>query len=79
MTISGLVRGRSVAGAALALALAATIVLASAGGAPARSAHAETCFGGPPIGPACGTLTEANLHQLVGDMTLAQKVGFVHG
>ena len=27
----------------------------------------------------CGTLTEANFHSLVGDMTLAQKVGMVHG
>ena len=39
----------------------------------------EGCFGGPPIGPACGTLTESELHQLVGDMTLAQKVSMVHG
>ncbi|HEV8199199.1 MAG TPA: glycoside hydrolase family 3 N-terminal domain-containing protein [Candidatus Polarisedimenticolia bacterium] len=77
--MSGLVRGRFVLGAAMALACAATIVLASAGGAPAHSGHTATCFGGPPIGPACGTLTEANLHQLVADLTLAQKVGFVHG
>ncbi len=48
----------------------------------ATSAHEEFhhgCFGGPPIGPACGTLTESQLHQLVGDMTLAQKVSMVHG
>jgi beta-glucosidase len=77
--MSGLVRGRFVLGAAMALACAATIVLASAGGAPAHSGHTATCFGGAPIGPACGTLTEANLHQLVADLTLAQKVGFVHG
>ena len=37
------------------------------------------CFGGPPIGAACGTLSEANLHSLVNDLTLAQKVGLVHG
>ena len=37
------------------------------------------CFGGPAIGTTCGTLTEANLHSLVSDLTLAQKVGLVHG
>jgi hypothetical protein len=29
------------------------------------------CFGGPPIGSACGTLTESELHQLVSDRALA--------
>ena len=33
----------------------------------------------PPIGPACGTLVESDLHRLVDDVTLAQKVGIVHG
>ena len=41
--------------------------------------HPGGCFGGPPIGPACGTLSEADLHGLVNDMTLAQKVSMVHG
>jgi beta-glucosidase len=44
---------------------------------PLRTDHA--CFGGPPIGRDCGTLSEANLRQLVTDMTLAQKVASVHG
>src|SRR5436190_11344532 len=70
------VRSRSLLGAAAAAALAAAILLAPAG---AASPQAGGCFGGPPIGPTCGSLTEANLHQLVADMTLAQKVGFVHG
>ena len=29
--------------------------------------------------PACGTLTEADLHSSWNDLTLAQKVGLVHG
>src|SRR6476469_7663029 len=70
------VRSRSLLGAAAAAALAAPIILAPAG---AASQRAGECFGGPPIGPTGGSLTEANLHQLVADMTLAQKVGFVHG
>ena len=45
----------------------------------ARDAGSGSCVGGPPIGPACGTLTESDLHQLVNDMTLAQKVSMVHG
>ena len=60
--MSRFVRSRSSLGAAAAAAIAAAIVLAPAGAAPPQ---ADTCFGGPPIGPACGTLTEANLHQLV--------------
>ena len=59
-------------------ALALSILLAPSSAVPAAGAGPD-CFGGPPIGPACGTLTEADLHQLVGDMTLAQKVGMVHG
>ncbi len=74
--MSRFVRSRSSLGAAAVAAIAAAIVLAPAGAAPPQ---ADTCFGGPPIGPACGTLTEANLHQLVADLTLAQKVGLVHG
>jgi beta-glucosidase len=70
------VRSRSLLGAAAAAVLAAAILLAPAG---AASPQAGACFGGPPIGPTCGSLTEANLHQLVAEMTLAQKVGFVHG
>src|SRR4051794_36911598 len=69
-------RNRSLLGGAAAAAIAAAILLASAG---AASPQADACVGGPPIGPTCGTLTEADLHQLVADMTLAQKVGFVHG
>src|SRR4051794_21702630 len=72
----GFVRSRSLVGAAAAAAIAAAIVLAPAGAAPPR---AGACFGGTPIGSTCGTLTEADLHQLVADMALAQKVGFVHG
>jgi beta-glucosidase len=61
--------------ATLATAIAVSMVSGSASSARAEAA----CFGGPAIGPTCGTLTEAELHGLVGDMTLAQKVGFVHG
>ena len=62
-------------------ALAAVGVSLSLGlstSAPVASAEAG-CFGGPPIGSSCGTLTEASLHSLVNDLTLAQKVGLVHG
>jgi beta-glucosidase len=70
--------------AAIAMAIAGVVVFAvasSAGLATGATAVPPTppCFGGPPIGPACGTLSETNLHSLVSDMTLAQKVGMVHG
>jgi beta-glucosidase len=64
------------------LGLATSLValaLTSTSGRTAEQAAAPECFGGPAIGPACGTLTEANLHSLVSDLTLAQKVGLVHG
>jgi beta-glucosidase len=73
----GPVRRHAVLGVLGAIAVAAAVVLAPAGAAP--SAKIETCFGGPAIGPSCGTLTEASLHRLVDDLTLAQKVGLVHG
>ena len=47
--------------------------------AAGSAASAQSCFGGPPIGLVCGTLTESGLHSLVSDLTLAQKVGLVHG
>src|SRR3954471_18705290 len=72
----GFVRSRSLLGAAAAASIAALIVLGPAGAPPPQ---AGACFGGTPIGSTCGTLTEADLHQLVAEMTLAQKVGFVHG
>ena len=65
----GFVRSRSLLGAAAAASIAALIVLGPAGAAPPQ---AGACFGGTPIGSTCGTLTEADLHQLVADMTLAQ-------
>ena len=59
--------------------LAVFVLVAASGHATAASEVDPPCFGGPAIGPVCGTLTEANLHSLVSDLTLAQKVGLVHG
>jgi beta-glucosidase len=71
----------STGGPSAILAIAAAALAISLGlSSSARSASADVgCFGGPPIGDTCGTLTEANLHSLVNDLTLAQKVGLVHG
>ena len=71
------VRSRALLATAATVAIAAAIVLTPAGAA--LSQVAAGCFGGPPIGPTCGTLTEADLRGLVGQLTLAQKVGLVHG
>ena len=70
-------KGGSVALFALA-AVGLSLALGLSTSAPAASAETG-CFGGPPIGSACGTLSEASLHSLVSDLTLAQKVGLVHG
>ena len=70
-------KGGSVALFALA-AVGLSLALGLSSSAPAASAEVG-CFGGPPIGSACGTLSEASLHSLVSDLTLAQKVGLVHG
>ena len=70
-------KGGLVAFVALA-AVGLSLSLGLSSSAPSASADVG-CFGGPPIGAACGTLTEANLHSLVNDLTLAQKVGLVHG
>jgi beta-glucosidase len=59
----------------ITLTVTSSIGVSAAGSA----ASAESCFGGPPIGLVCGTLTESELHSLVSDLTLAQKVGLVHG
>ena len=72
--------------------LAVTVIAVATSAAASGSSHHRAarvadshggsdrgCFGGPPIGSACGTLTESELHQLVSDMTLAQKVSMVHG
>ena len=61
------------------LATAATVAIVLTPAGAALSQVAAGCFGGPPIGPTCGTLTEADLRGLVGQLTLAQKVGLVHG
>jgi beta-glucosidase len=76
--MTSLLRGLS---SVLVLATATVLFAVAIGPSSAASrARAEAaCFEGPPIGPVCGTLTEANLHSLVGDLTLAQKVGLVHG
>jgi hypothetical protein len=73
-------RTRAAGPSALAafLAIALSICIGSSSAAPRASTDAA-CFGGPPIGPACGTLSESDLHKLVGDLTLAQKVSLVHG
>src|SRR3954451_9478345 len=63
----------------LAASLAALALISTNGRAASQAAADPPCFGGPAIGPACGTLTEANLHSLVSDLTPAQKVGLVHG
>src|SRR4051794_7613900 len=63
----------------LAASLAALALISTNGRAASQAAADPPCFGGPAIGPACGTLTEANLHSLVNDLTLAQKVSLVHG
>src|SRR5882724_12946443 len=75
--MSRFVRSRAL----LAAAATVAIVLKSAGAAPSQEDHEEDddCFGGPPIGPTCGTLTEANLRSLIAHLTLAQKAGLVHG
>ena len=61
------------------LGLVTSVVALGVASPPGHTAPEAACFGGPAIGPTCGTLTEANLHSLVADMTLAQKVAFVHG
>ena len=75
--MSRFVRSRALLAAAAAVAIAAALVLRPAGAAPSQDD--DDCFGGPPIGPTCGTLTEANLRSLVAHLTLAQKVGLLHG
>jgi beta-glucosidase len=60
------------------VAIALSICIGSSSAAPRASAD-SSCFGGPAIGPACGTLGESDLHKLVGDLTLVQKVSLVHG
>ena len=59
----------------ITLTVTSSVGVSAAGSA----ASAESCFGGPPIGAVCGTLNESELHSLVSDLTLAQKVGLVHG
>jgi hypothetical protein len=56
---------------ALVLATGLSVCIGSSTAAP-RATTDATCFGGPPIGPACGRLSESDLHKLVGDLTLAQ-------
>ena len=66
----------------LPLAVAALIVLSALIGLSSAASEASAdsvCFGGPAIGTTCGTLDETDLHSLVSDLTLAQKVGLVHG
>ncbi|HEY4882371.1 MAG TPA: glycoside hydrolase family 3 N-terminal domain-containing protein, partial [Myxococcales bacterium] len=81
--MSRYVRSRALIAAAGTVAIVAALVLRPAGAAPSQEQEQEQeddgCFGGPPIGPACGTLTEADLRSLVAHLTLAQKVGLVHG
>src|SRR3984893_4945234 len=83
ITMSRYVRSRALIAAAGIVAIVAALVLRPAGAAPSQEQEQEQeddgCFGGPPIGPACGTLTEADLRSLVAHLTLAQKVGLVHG
>src|SRR6202048_43875 len=81
ITMSRYVRSRALIAAAGTVAIVAALVLRPAGAAPSQEQEQEDDggFGGPPIGPACGTLTEADLRSLVAHLTLAQKVGLVHG
>ena len=82
MSASSRRRPPSSRGSLVAILALAAVGLSISLGLSGSASSAPTdigCFGGPPIGPACGTLTEANLHSLVNDLTLAQKVGLVHG
>ena len=82
MSASSRRRPPSSRGSLVAILALAAIGLSISLGLSGSASSAPTdigCFGGPPIGSACGTLTEANLHSLVNDLTLAQKVGLVHG
>jgi beta-glucosidase len=60
----------------LAAGAVATLAAGAIAAAPARSAVPATA---PGTAWGTGTLTDANLHSLVGQMTVAEEIGMVHG